>query len=264
MKFFSKHSRGTAFTLVELLVVIAVMGGLVALLMPALQAVRAAATRTRCGNNLKQNTLAVLVYHDMYRKLPVGSLPGWPTSVAWFAEVDWSNNTADPTKGAISRFIEQSQVVLRCPSMDTINYLYGGETGGYGYNLNLGATLYPPPLFAPVVVARKLSYFRSTTRTLVFTDAARIQLPWAGDPVLKATENMYLQGPDDLELYTEPGTHFRHGDIANVSFLDGHVDGMMRADVPFPGHWPLEAVQLADDLKIGYVAETSVEMYRPQ
>nr|NIP84925.1 hypothetical protein [Planctomycetales bacterium] len=100
--------------------------------------------------------------------------------------------------------------------------------------------------------------------TVVFSDSARIQLPWAGDPVLKATENMYLQGPDDVDLYTEPGTHFRHGEVANVSFLDGHVDVRTRALVPLPGHWPLDAVQLAERLVIGYVAETSVDAYRPR
>ena len=70
---------------------------------------------------------------------------------------------------------------------------------------------------------------------------------------------MYIQGPEDYDLYTTPGTHFRHARVANVSFLDGHVDAMTRANVPFPSYWPPEAVELADNLEIGYVAETSVE-----
>ncbi len=65
---FSKHG----FTLVELLVVIAVIGILVALLMPAVQAAREAGRRVSCVNNLKQIALAVINYHDQQRRFPPG------------------------------------------------------------------------------------------------------------------------------------------------------------------------------------------------
>ncbi|MHB8862781.1 MAG: prepilin-type N-terminal cleavage/methylation domain-containing protein [Pirellulaceae bacterium] len=258
-------SRRHAFTLVELLVVIAIIGVLVGLLLPAVQAARSAAARTQCLNNLKQNTLAVLNYHDTWQMLPVAAFPGWPKSVAWFGEVDWSSNTVEPAEGALAPFIERNNMVLRCPSMDpTITFLYGGETGGYGYNLNLGCTMYPPPDYVPKVVARTLAYFRTTSNTVVMTDAARIQLPWWGDPVLKATENFFIQGPEDVELLAAPGTHFRHANVANVSFLDGHVDAMRMANVPLPSSWPQDAVDLATRIKIGYVSERSIELYRPR
>ena len=81
-------AKRSGFTLVELLVVIAIIGVLIGLLLPAVQAAREAARRTSCGNNLRQQGLALLSHHDARKRFPEGSGSGkqslWNTTgVNW-------------------------------------------------------------------------------------------------------------------------------------------------------------------------------------
>ena len=74
-KFSSARKFPAAFTLIELLVVIAIIAILAALLLPALSAAKQKAFQSQCASNLKQLSLAIVLYADDQRdKLPG---PGW-------------------------------------------------------------------------------------------------------------------------------------------------------------------------------------------
>jgi prepilin-type N-terminal cleavage/methylation domain-containing protein len=75
--------RLSAFTLVELLVVISIIGILMALSLPAIQSVRESGRRTQCSNNLTNIAKAFVQHESIHRHLPTG---GW--GFAWGGDAD--------------------------------------------------------------------------------------------------------------------------------------------------------------------------------
>jgi type II secretory pathway pseudopilin PulG len=91
-----------AFSLFQLLVIIAIIAILIGLLLPAVQKVRAAAQRTQSFNNLKQIALAVHNYADTYAKMPTNDFPNHFSAFAHllpFLEQDAVYKSLDLSKG---------------------------------------------------------------------------------------------------------------------------------------------------------------------
>jgi prepilin-type N-terminal cleavage/methylation domain-containing protein len=118
----SNAVRRRAFTLVELLVVLAIIAALTGLVLPAVQRVREAANRVRCANHLKQLILAVLHHHDTLRSLPPSRRdPGgtWLVYVLPFVDqgplaAQWDLERSFYVQSAAAR--ETAVPVFFCPS----------------------------------------------------------------------------------------------------------------------------------------------------
>ena len=145
-------------TLVELLVVVAVIGLLIGLLLPAVNAAREAARRTRCTNNMKQLGVALHNHHSALRAFPFGSHSdvddsngfdddgfGWGFALLPYLEEASLHDRLAPYKqpgvfettfsntSAIVPGGETNLSVFRCPSSPLGRHVTGGDPHRNGY-----------------------------------------------------------------------------------------------------------------------------------
>jgi type II secretory pathway pseudopilin PulG len=107
-----------------LLVVIAIIGVLVALLLPAVQAAREAARRSQCSNNLKQIGLALQNYHDTFGTFPFGARSRSAGSAA-------SSGTWGPSFWVgMLPFVEQKNLADQMEQRGVANADYNSTTKG--------------------------------------------------------------------------------------------------------------------------------------
>lgn len=133
----SGENTRSGFTLVELLIVIAIIGLLMALLLPAVQGVREAARRVQCANSLKQLALGCLLFESSQGALPPGTVrtefadggirtvtPTWIARIlpqleqqALFDRIDWNQKPGD--QGGNVAILGIPLPAVRCPSDGT-------------------------------------------------------------------------------------------------------------------------------------------------
>jgi prepilin-type N-terminal cleavage/methylation domain-containing protein/prepilin-type processing-associated H-X9-DG protein len=117
-----KQKVRSAFTLVELLVVITIIAILIALLLPAIQAAREAARKAQCSNQLRQIGLAVHIYLERCKVYPPGTISGSASTAPDVIAEAW--NTA-VSSGTTHR--HGTSLLLRvasCMEADTIVWDY--------------------------------------------------------------------------------------------------------------------------------------------
>jgi prepilin-type N-terminal cleavage/methylation domain-containing protein/prepilin-type processing-associated H-X9-DG protein len=221
-----------AFTLVELLVVVAVIGILLAVLLPALGISRERARSTKCLSNSRQlhiaNTMYAHEWNDHY--IPAAPDIFASNSIRWHGIRESGDQIFDPRGSALYAYFGQQDVKL-CPSfrrfLDEGSGAFEAGTGGYGYNQQyVGGTNY---LFGFDTRSAKHS-----TRTagieipeecIMFGDAA---LPYPNGTII---EYSFIEPPfwhlnagkEPSSFKPDPSMHFRHKGYANAVWCDGHA-----------------------------------------
>ena len=213
-----------AFTLLELLVVLAIIGILAALLFPAFRQAKMHAQATQSSNNLRQLVAANVAYaNDQGYYAPADDITN---NRRWRGARTSAGGTFDPTKGYLANYLGQSRMITPDPLFTDMLRASGSfeeGAGGYGYNeVYIGGQ----PSWAyngdgSRVSARPAQIERPTTTVMFATTAyAREngvqEYPFAEPPFWD-----FGDGPTDGR--PSPSVHFRFNGKAIVGWCDGHV-----------------------------------------
>jgi prepilin-type N-terminal cleavage/methylation domain-containing protein/prepilin-type processing-associated H-X9-DG protein len=211
--------RGTnvrGFTIVELLVVVAILAILASILFPVFALARTAAKKTASLSNLRQIGLAWSMYNADYDDtLMRVHIPEGTKEYYWWAS--WDGTTEKPGEGLLYPYTH-SQGIDVDPSFDNKLRTDIGLTG-YGYNyFYLSPATYSPPDYVEVAIPVLEDQVGSPSETVAFATCARMN-NWAyAKPTLEGST--YLDPPSNAF----PGFHGRHNGVGNILWCDGHAN----------------------------------------
>ena len=229
--------RSPAFTLVELLAVIAVVGALAAILAPVIGAVRASARASVSAGNLRQLAAATHAYIGDHRgEFPPGM--SFDNKTRWHGARSSTSAPFDPTKGWLGPYLGRDGRVKMCPQFELMDRApasagFEAGAGGYGYNWSY--------LGGPVARGTAEDPFRperferlpNPSRTVMFTTTAFAHRQGLLEyPFTEAPCSLNPAGRPESPI--QPSTHFRFGGKALVAWCDGRVS----AEKPNLAAWP--------------------------
>lgn len=225
-----------AFTLVELLIVIAIIALLIGTLVPALGRSRASAQQIACASSIRQLVLAVALYaHDHDDLAPPGASQFQTRNLhRWHGSRPTISDPFTPAGAPITPYLDDSaatSAALRAcptfkPTLDALNAAHTGferSCGGYAYNnAFLGADrAQRTPGVWTIRTDRhgsRLSRFRAPASAVAFTDGA-----FAADTLIEYSFIEPPFWPHAPGARPDPSTHFRHLKSATVAWLDAHI-----------------------------------------
>lgn len=235
-----------SFTLIELLTVIAVVGILAALLLPALNKAKAKGIQSSCLSNLRQLHLANQCYEADYGCYVPGRSGGYYTGQHWNGNRTSSTQPWDVTQGLLYPYYGSSRAVKDCPGWtfdQTLDPAIANNLGGGGYGYNffgVGSRAYlygytTANQNAVFAAGLSGSAFQSPVTTIMFADAAHLrngQLVEIDE--ISVPYSLYNASPAQLQTKRPTTTvntakiHFRHAKMANVVWVDGHATSELR------------------------------------